>query len=1096
MTPFFGSCTCPTGSYESNGYCLDKWVNGLRGRIGNKWYETCPKGSFPFIQYDDSTTANEITHYEDANLTLWQDFNNVLKFNVTGQGVEVPGPPGLTSMLPEFTLSFWFRAEQFNTETYLINLFQRVYVKVISNKLHFIFERSSGDLIEPTYSGSLNQISINTWIYVSISQIERKVNGNYFITQKLVIANGRSADAVEAGAQSNAAPVNYHKFVNTILIGGYNSTDFKSFTGYIKEIRLFKQFHDSPQMIVDKLRFYQPYSYDDKNLIAYWKLSENYTSSNKVYKINDYSISNIDNSLNVIFSPTTNPSYPVFLFSYSLGLKLWYYHDVANWKTLSNVPKIFSRGWRVTNPSNFKLSSSSHTIKFWDTIRFKLGDWTTGTTKAIITNGLNNVWNPDSTYPPELLADGTYYSIWYSAVIDEYNIDLGQMYIMKISTKVDPSDISTMVIIGLQLQIDVSGGDESYGDIIRFSLDCDAPQTTDYYIQRTANLIFSQVVTKNFQQTKNFKMWYMPAFTQGLNLYMDNINYHEWTASQTPALSTSNPFSFNINDYPLSFSFDSVFTEGDTVLFAWKRSTDNDWASSNYLSNAFLFKYGYLQMIWLGNDQGIHGITQPSSQVHMWWKSNAYGGDPSYLRMSLSTGQNYEFLVAGYNSTNRINLPEINFIKPHYGSTEFYGTDGIVQIDFGGDNVFPAKRSGIKGSLAIYRGAIKYDGSITMITTNPLYLITTLDEAASNPLQQGNIKWTSTGLWNITLSAATSTGMSYGEIYFLALFPNSFSNNVASNYYLFANNTNGGASIYNHMFMWRSFNIIESPSAKVYGTNLVIQGENLLNINNILAKESLGTIVTASWSTISIKIKLSIQGTTCSSTLLPFASIYMINVNNTYITINNMDLKGWNNGNLYADFELVRGIKNGLHSYGYVRTEYLKGISLGSIGCDTSCIGWNGPSSSDCTICTNYGTSYLYQGKCYASCPPSAPYWMKNYQVYQSSEYTVLEWYSKCPIEYFTNIVTNEWEQWNSDWQTWASNQMAACITWNPIKYYYFGVWVEFWPQPLYLADNTNYKWVKQNITTFLGASIIKPPYLFKIPRNKQLYLKAFINNQ
>ena len=1095
MNPNFGTCTCPSGTYESSGVWLDKCVNGLHGRIASKWYEFWPKNTFPIIKYDDPTNANEITHYEEANLTLCQDFNNVLKFNVTGQGIEVPGPPGLSSMLPEFTLSFWFRAELFNSETYLINLFQRVFIKVVSNKVHFIFERSSGDLIEPTYSGILNQISTNTWVYVSVSQIERKVSGNYYITQKIVIANGRSTDAVEAGSSSISAPVNYHKFVNTILIGGYNSTDFKSFTGYIKEIRLFNQFHDSPQMIVDKLRFYQIYSYDDNHLISYWRLSENFTSSDTVYKINDYSFSNMNNALNVMFSPVTNPNFPTFLYSYSLGLKLWYYHDVASWRTLANVPKIFSKGWRVTNPSNFKLTSLSHTIKYGDIINFKLGDWNTGTIKAIITNGLNSVWNPDSTYPPELLLDGVHYSMCYSAVIDGYNIDLGQMYLIKTSTKVDPSDFSSMVIIGLQIQVDVSGGDEAYGDIIRFSVDCDAPQTTDYYIERKTGLIFGMLITKNFQQSKVFKMCYLHSFAFGLDLYMDNINNHVWTASQTPTLDTTTPFSFYINDYPLSFKFSSAFTEGDTILFAWKQSSGNDCDSANFLSSSFLFKYGYLQLIWLGNDQGIHGITQQSSQVHMWWRSNAYGGDPSYLRVGLSTGQSYEFSTLGYTLASRINLPEINFIKPHYGSTEFYGTDGVLQIDFGGDNVFPAKRSGIKGSLAVYRGAVKYDGSIVMITTNPLYLITTLDEAAGTPLQQGNINWTTSGLWNVTLSAATSTGMSYGEIYFLALFPNSFSNNVASNYYLFANNTNSGSSIYNHLFMWRSFNIIASPTAKIFGTNLVIQGENLLKIDNVLAKESLGTIVTSTFTTIHIKISLSIQSTTWSTSLLPFASIYMTNVNDTYINIYNMDLKGWNNGNIYGSFELTRGIKLGLNSYGYIKTEYLDGVALGSIGWDSTCKDCTGPTANDWTICTNFATSYLYQGKCYSVWPTVAPYWMLNYKVFQSAQYAVLQWVSSWPIQYFTNTDTNEWEQWNSDCQTWASNKMASCITWNPIKYFYYGVWVEFWPSPLYTVDNTNYQWLKKNITSNLSVSIIKPPYLYKIPRNKQLYLKAYIDN-
>jgi hypothetical protein len=36
---------------------------------------------------------------------------------------------------------------------------------------------------------------------------------------------------------------------------------------------------------------------------------------------------------------------------------------------------------------------------------------------------------------------------------------------------VNPSDASTAIIIGLEIQIEVKGGDESYGDIIRFSED-------------------------------------------------------------------------------------------------------------------------------------------------------------------------------------------------------------------------------------------------------------------------------------------------------------------------------------------------------------------------------------------------------------------------------------------------------------------------------------------------------------------------------------------------------------------------------------------------------------------------------------------------
>lgn len=329
----------------------------------------------------------------------------------------------------------------------------------------------------------------------------------------------------------------------------------------------------------------------------------------------------------------------------------------------------------------------------------------------------------------------------------------------------------------------------------------------------------------------------------------------------------------------------------------------------------------------------------------MCWKSTAIGGDPSYSRVALVTGHNYKFLTKGYTDTTRTPLPELSSIYPHYGSTEIYGTDAQIQFNFGNQNVFPAKRAGVKGKLAVFRGAVKYDGSIEIMTSSVVYQIATLDEAhAPNNLEQGNLKCTALGSCNLTLSAATSTGLKPGEIYFLALFPNSFSNNIASQYYLFANNTNGGNAIYNHMFSSRSFNIVATPTNKVFGKTLVIEGENLLQISNVLAKESLGSIVTATWVTKSIKIHLRFSGSTCSSSLLPFASVYMKNVNSTHITVKNMDLKGCMDGNLIADFEIIRGIKDGLNKYSHLRREYQKDVALGQVGCHASCKTCSGPS--------------------------------------------------------------------------------------------------------------------------------------------------------
>jgi hypothetical protein len=236
-------------------------------------------------------------------------------------------------------------------------------------------------------------------------------------------------------------------------------------------------------------------------------------------------------------------------------------------------------------------------------------------------------------------------------------------------------------------------------------------------------------------------MCLLPSYAQGKDFYMYNLNYHEWIAADSPDLNTKNKYSFYINDKPLDFIFDTPFTEGDKLAFAWKRSTEIDCNSSNFLSPEYEFSYGHFPMIWLGESEGISGIDAEKEKVHVCWKSNSIGSDPSFSRVKLTTGHNYFFIAQGYSDAARTSLPEISSIYPKYGSSELYGTDAQIQFNFGNENVFPAKRGGINGKFGIYRGAISHDGSIEPILTSALYEITTLDEAFTpSNLEQGNIK--------------------------------------------------------------------------------------------------------------------------------------------------------------------------------------------------------------------------------------------------------------------------------------------------------------------------------------------------------------------
>lgn len=198
--------------------------------------------------------------------------------------------------------------------------------------------------------------------------------------------------------------------------------------------------------------------------------------------------------------------------------------------------------------------------------------------------------------------------------------------------------------------------------------------------------------------------------------------------------------------------------------------------------------------------------------------SNAIGGDPSYSRVTMTGGWSYKFVVLGYNATDRVTLPEIKEIFPSYGSTEFYAADAQIQINFGGETIYPAQRNTAEGKIAIYRGAVGYNGELVMINTDVLFQETDLNE--TDGLTNGNLVCTVSGTCNITLSTATSTALQKGEIYFLSLFPDSFSN-LLPNSYLFSNNTNGGLPLYTSAFFYRSFTINSSPTTPVFSSSIL-----------------------------------------------------------------------------------------------------------------------------------------------------------------------------------------------------------------------------------------------------------------------------------
>lgn len=117
------------------------------------------------------------------------------------------------------------------------------------------------------------------------------IGGSYYYEQQFGIATGSSNIVEKAGSRDdNSEPTVYYPFfVNSIQIGSESDRTPRSFDGYLKEFKLFDSFHSFAQIQDEKLKIMRANSFDDKHLVSYWKLTEEYSTEALQYTLKDYS---------------------------------------------------------------------------------------------------------------------------------------------------------------------------------------------------------------------------------------------------------------------------------------------------------------------------------------------------------------------------------------------------------------------------------------------------------------------------------------------------------------------------------------------------------------------------------------------------------------------------------------------------------------------------------------------------------------------------------------------------------------------------------------------------------------------------------------
>jgi len=670
--------------------------------------------------------------------------------------------------------------------------------------------------------------------------------------------------------------------------------------------------------------------------------------------------------------------------------------------------------------------------------------------------------------------------------------------VAKMIRSISPFNSNAFSTTGVKRTFQTLYGDEAYGDVIRFSADCAFPKASDLEMERNNKPAYPTVLVKDFQETGNFFYCWKPMFVPATSVYFESVHDLRFKVVKVPQISSSSPSSVNLNEDIVRFEFKGHFVEGDQLQFSWRGVGYSDCNPENFMGEAYTYNHTYWPAIWFGYDSGVHGITDYTmDELQTCWKSNANNAPDAWIRVKKTTLTQYQFRVNEYDVAANSKCPELNSFDPQYGASTLYETDTQIKFNFKAQAVYPAKKGLVNGKIRIHRGAVKPDGSIVMLETEKLWEKTDLDHTHSpDPFQQGDLICTQTGQCTITLSESANR-MKAGEIYFLSFYKDSFAAIDSSVlYYLFNDKTlpAGQTTVYNHLFFCRSFTITPGYDL-INGDTFVVYGTDLRK-KVIYAKEQSGTIESATFYTKSINLIPRIANTDskyCTNTP-PVMTVALADVQDSMFTVTNLELFGCNEGDLFADIVMTRGIISSMGEYSHLREDRIYDVQLGRIGCHSSCKSCNGTSANECEICAD-SSHFLYMGTCYSQCPSPADNYLTFIKVYQGNKYEQLTCLKECPYGYYADAETLECVECNPDCQTCNSSTIASCLSCNPIKYLLNGICVSECPSPHHSNNYTDYTCNQLSSPTYLKVKIQSLGYKNRIPKDIQAYLKAEIDN-
>jgi hypothetical protein len=203
--------------------------------------------------------------------------------------------------------------------------------------------------------------------------------------------------------------------------------------------------------------------------------------------------------------------------------------------------------------------------------------------------------------------------------------NLYQIYLIATPKTIDPSTGDAFMSDGVIITWGSAGGDQSYYDVMKFSLDCDHTLYTDYEIYRDTKPSFGSHFMKNFTFAGNYFFCWMPTFIQETELpYYNTVHDLQFRIVSVPTVDTSSATFVNANEDMVRYNLQGAFAEGDVIRVSWKGLVLADCNPDNFIGTTYTRNFSYWPSFWFGYQTGIYGIKNNSmDELHLCYMSQA-----------------------------------------------------------------------------------------------------------------------------------------------------------------------------------------------------------------------------------------------------------------------------------------------------------------------------------------------------------------------------------------------------------------------------------------------------------------------------------------